>query len=301
METMHAAGRRRLPPVPRPTSERTSASAAVLTEPATEEFASTTELIDTRQISAELIDAELAALTAPQAPVAVPPPPAAADDDPIADAATDDDGSQADTSDDWGMDDTARFDLSELPDERSVDEPPVVPATAWVSGAVVEPVVDEVAPLAVEDEVRPQVFEPVADEVELPTVEPLVDVVPEAAEPAVDEQDPAQQFVARLRSSATDFAGAAGAESAVVREAVPPARHRRARCRLVLRYSDGDVADVTLLGPAGTPGRPSRHGFDRQILRWLGAGLVRDDAWVVDDPDAPDGVAVDLGAWVAAG
>jgi hypothetical protein len=85
----------------------------------------------------------------------------------------------------------------------------------------------------------------------------------------------------------------------VVREAVPPARHRRARCRLVLRFADGDVVDVTLLGPAGSPGRPSRHGFDRQIMRWLGAGLLRDEAFLVDDPDAPDGLAVDLTAWVA--
>ena len=36
------------------------------------------------------------------------------------------------------------------------------------------------------------------------------------------ESDAAQQFVARLRSAAADFAAAAGAESAVVREAVPP-------------------------------------------------------------------------------
>ena len=71
-----------------------------------------------------------------------------------------------------------------------------------------------------------------------------------------DEQDPAQQFVARLRSSAADFAGAAGAESAVVREAVPPARHRRARCRLVLRYVDGTEIDVTFLGPGRTTGPP---------------------------------------------
>ena len=92
-----------------------------------------------------------------------------------------------------------------------------------------------------------------------------------------DEQDPAQQFVARLRSSAADFAEAAGAESAVVREAVPPARHRRARCRLVLRYATARRSTSPSLGPAGRPGRPSRHGFDRQILRWLGAGLVRDD------------------------
>jgi hypothetical protein len=68
----------------------------------------------------------------------------------------------------------------------------------------------------------------------------------------------------------------------------------------VLRFADGDLADVTLLGTAGAPGRPSRHDFDRQILRWLGSGLVQDRAWLVDDPDAPDGLAVDLTAWVAA-
>ena len=95
------------------------------------------------------------------------------------------------------------------------------------------------------------------------------------------ESDVAQQFVARLRAAAADFAAAAGAESAVVREAVPPARHRRARCRVVLRYADGREVDVSFLGPAGEPGSPSRHGFDRQIRRWLGAGQARDDAWLV--------------------
>lgn len=119
--------------------------------------------------------------------------------------------------------------------------------------------------------------------------------------PAEDtELDLAQQFVARLRSAAGDFAEAAGALSAVVREAVPPARHRRARCRLVLRHADGSEVDVTFLGQAGAPGRPSRHGFDRQIRRWLLAGQRREQAWLVADPDAPDGVAVDLSAWVAA-
>jgi hypothetical protein len=120
--------------------------------------------------------------------------------------------------------------------------------------------------------------------------------------PAADapELDAAQQFVARLRAAAADFAAAAGAASAVVREAVPPARHRRARCRVVLRYADDAEADVTFLGPAGRPGAPSRHGFDRQIRRWLTAGQRRDDAWLVADPDAPDGLAVDLSAWVAA-
>ena len=119
------------------------------------------------------------------------------------------------------------------------------------------------------------------------------------AEPS-HESDRGQEFVARLRAAAADFAAAAGAESAVVPEAVPPARHRRARCRVVLRYGDDTDIDITLLGPAGEPGMPSRHGFDRQIRRWLGAGQPRDDAWMVPDPDAPDGVVVDVIAWVAA-
>ncbi|SOE03764.1 hypothetical protein [Blastococcus haudaquaticus] len=112
--------------------------------------------------------------------------------------------------------------------------------------------------------------------------------------------DPAQEFVTRLRTAAADFAAAAGAESGVVREAVPPARHRRARCRVVLRYADESEVDLTFLGPAGRPGTPSRHGFDRQIRRWLQAGQHREEAWLVTDPDAPDGLAVDLSAWIAA-
>jgi hypothetical protein len=125
-------------------------------------------------------------------------------------------------------------------------------------------------------------------------------VLQDAPAPEGPELDAAQQLVARLRAAAPDFAAAAGAESAVVREAVPPARHRRARCRVVLRYADDAEVDVTFLGPAGRPGGPSRHGFDRQIRRWLTAGQRREDAWVVADPDAPDGLAVDLSAWVAA-
>jgi hypothetical protein len=120
------------------------------------------------------------------------------------------------------------------------------------------------------------------------------------AAPGSRELDLAQQFVARLRAAGADFAEAAGARSAVVREAVPPARHRRARCRLVLRYADESEVDVTFLGSAGLPGSPSRHGFDRQIRRWLKAGQRREDAWLVTDPDAPDGLAVDLNAWLAA-
>lgn len=118
--------------------------------------------------------------------------------------------------------------------------------------------------------------------------------------PTAPESDAAQQFVARLRAAAPDFADAAGAASAVVREAVPPARHRRARCRLVLRYADGAETDLTFLGPTGEAGTPSRHGFDRQIRRWLGDAQHQDDAWLVVDPDAVDGVAVDVSAWIAA-
>jgi hypothetical protein len=117
--------------------------------------------------------------------------------------------------------------------------------------------------------------------------------------PSVPEPDASQQFVTRLRSSAADFAAAAGAASGVVREAVPPARHRRSRCRVVLRYADDTQTDITFLGPAGEPGSPSRHGFDRQIRRWLADGQRRDDAWLVADPDALDGVAVDVTVWVA--
>jgi hypothetical protein len=129
---------------------------------------------------------------------------------------------------------------------------------------------------------------------------PVADAPEAVDEPSGPQPDAAQEFVTRLRSAAGDFAAAAGAASAVVREAVPPARHRRSRCRVVLRYPDDTEADVTLLGPAGEPGSPSRHGFDRQIRRWLGDGQKRDDAWLVADPDAPDGVAVDVTAWVAA-
>ncbi|MGY1620049.1 hypothetical protein ACI797_25200 [Geodermatophilus sp. SYSU D00691] len=63
----------------------------------------------------------------------------------------------------------------------------------------------------------------------------------------------------------------------------------------MLRSADGTVVDVALLGPAGRPGR----GFEVQIGRWLAAGAPRDPAWLVADADAPDGVAVDLLAWVA--
>jgi hypothetical protein len=123
--------------------------------------------------------------------------------------------------------------------------------------------------------------------------------VPRPPQPETCTPDGAQHFVARLRAAARDFAAAAGAESAVVPEVVPPARHRRARCRVVLRYADGADVDLTFLGPAGEPGAPSRHGFDRQIRRWLGAGQPREAAWVAADPGSPDGAVVDVTAWLA--
>jgi hypothetical protein len=118
---------------------------------------------------------------------------------------------------------------------------------------------------------------------------------------ALDDDDPAQDFVSRLRAAAGDFATAAGADTAVVREAVPPARHRRSRCRVVLRYADGDEADLTFLGAVGRPGTPAWQGFDLEIQRWLGSGQQRADAWLVQDAEAPDGIAVDVPAWLAAG
>ncbi|WP_233489236.1 hypothetical protein [Blastococcus sp. TF02-09] len=113
--------------------------------------------------------------------------------------------------------------------------------------------------------------------------------------------DDAQRFVTALRSAAPEFAAAAGAESAVVREAVPPARHRRARCRVVLRHADGAVTDVTFVGDVGSPSADARAAFALDTARWLAGGQVREDAWLVPDADAHDGAAVDLSAWRAAG
>jgi hypothetical protein len=114
-----------------------------------------------------------------------------------------------------------------------------------------------------------------------------------------DDEQGAQAFVTRLRSAAALFAAAAGARTAVVREAVPPARHRRSRCRIVLRFPDGGEVDLTFLGPAGSARRAA--GFGAAVQRWLAAGRPLDPAWLVPDADAPDGVAVDVAAWSATG
>jgi hypothetical protein len=122
-----------------------------------------------------------------------------------------------------------------------------------------------------------------------------------AAPAETEATDEGQEFVARLRGAAADFAAAAGAQTAVVREAVPPARHRRSRCRLVLRYAGGREADLTLLGPAGRPRAADQGGFGESIQRWLRDGQPQDPAWLVPDEDAAEGTAVDVSAWLAAG
>jgi hypothetical protein len=120
--------------------------------------------------------------------------------------------------------------------------------------------------------------------------------------------DPEQLFVSQLRSSATHFAAAAGAQSAVVREAVPPARHRRSRCRVVLQWDDGAESDVTFLGPARRPVDPTRgpaaltvttSGFDAAIQAWLTEGRPESPLWLVPDEDSPAGTAVDVAAWLS--
>lgn len=113
--------------------------------------------------------------------------------------------------------------------------------------------------------------------------------------------DAGQEFVTRLRAAAPAFAVAAGAESAVVREVVPPARHRRSRCRVVFRSADGTETDLTFVGERRRPGAPAADELDVEITRWLADGQRRDSAWLVDDEEAPDGLAVDVTAWLAAG
>lgn len=133
----------------------------------------------------------------------------------------------------------------------------------------------------------------------LPVDEPRLQLV---------DADPEQLFVSQLRSSATHFAAAAGAQSAVVREAVPPARHRRSRCRVVLQWDDGAESDVTFLGPARRPVDPSRgpaaltvttSGFDAAIQAWLTEGRPESPLWLVPDEDSPAGTAVDVAAWLS--
>ena len=68
---------------------------------------------------------------------------------------------------------------------------------------------------------------------------------------------------------------------------------------MALRFADGGETDLTFLGPADRPGTSPRIALDRSIERWLGTRQIPDAAWLVADAEAPDGVAVDLGAWLA--
>ena len=109
-----------------------------------------------------------------------------------------------------------------------------------------------------------------------------------------------QIFVGKLRASARRFASAAGADSAIVREAVPPARHRRARCRVVFLYPAGRETDVTFLGPASAlAGKEiTMSQFDTAIELWLRNGQERSRRWLTPDEESADGVAIDITAWL---
>ncbi len=111
--------------------------------------------------------------------------------------------------------------------------------------------------------------------------------------------DAAQEFVTWMRASAADLAAAARAETAVVREVVPPARHRRSRCRVVLRSAGGEETDLTFLGPVSSAADAPEPAFHLQIRAWLTAELGSEGSWLVADDEAPDGVAVDVSAWAA--
>ncbi|RBY85187.1 hypothetical protein [Blastococcus sp. TF02A-26] len=121
---------------------------------------------------------------------------------------------------------------------------------------------------------------------------PLPAVMPQAD----GQPDAAQEFVNRLRSAAPAFAVAAGADTAVVREVVPPARHRRARCRLVLRFPGEVEVDLTFLG-AVSRGSVLAEDFDALIENWLASDRSNESAWLVSDDESPDGLAIDVTAW----
>ncbi|SEK98609.1 hypothetical protein SAMN04515665_10735 [Blastococcus sp. DSM 46786] len=138
------------------------------------------------------------------------------------------------------------------------------------------------------------------------TIPPAPQAAPApVAAPAVPDAtarlDAGQAFVTRLRAAAAAFADAAGAESAVVREVVPPARHRRARCRVVFRSPDGAESDLTFVGERRRAGAPAIEELDGGIIRWLADGQQRDPAWLMADEESTDGLAIDLTAWLAAG
>ncbi|MBB3086460.1 hypothetical protein [Geodermatophilus sabuli] len=127
---------------------------------------------------------------------------------------------------------------------------------------------------------------------------PAVPPLPPLVRQPDGRTDPAQEFVTRMRAAAPDFAAAGGAVTAVVREVVPPARHRRSRCRVVLRLLGGEEVDLTFLGPVSRAAS-SERAFDLQIQTYLTHGRGSAGDWLVPDDEAPDGVAVDVSAWSA--
>ncbi|MGR7023310.1 hypothetical protein [Geodermatophilus sp. URMC 62] len=133
---------------------------------------------------------------------------------------------------------------------------------------------------------------------------PVVPPLPAVVRLPPGQVDVAQEFVDRLRAAAGSFAAAAGAESAEVREVVPPARHRRARCRVVLRTGDRDELDLTFLGPVSRPATRPERSFEALVQEWLRAehrtARTGRGAWLVADDEAPDGRAVDLVTWSTA-
>ncbi|MGY1654037.1 hypothetical protein [Geodermatophilus sp. SYSU D01119] len=126
---------------------------------------------------------------------------------------------------------------------------------------------------------------------------PVVPPLPSVVRVPEGQADAAQEFVNRLRAAAPRLAEAALAESAVVREVVPPARHRRARCRIVLRAADGGERDLTFVGTVDRPSRRPGPAFEEQIASWLAAAPAEEDAGLVADDESPDGLAIDLTAW----
>jgi hypothetical protein len=281
METMHAAGRRSLPPVPRAGSERTEAERPRTDGPDAE---------GAEALAAEHLEPDL---TAPAPAPDLADRADAESDGPINERLETDPATGPETEDqDSASTDRVRTGPDETGDGTADD------GDGGARGSDTEDD-DEAQTSAAQDSDGPG-----SDAPDFPA--PDSDAHDSSADDSsADDSEPpqlddAQEFVARIRAAAPDFASAAGALSAVVREVVPPARHRRSRCHVVLRYADGTQADTTFLGPAGRPGSPSRHGFDRQIRRWLEAGQRQEGAWLVPDPDAPDGTAIDLGVWVAA-
>jgi hypothetical protein len=107
--------------------------------------------------------------------------------------------------------------------------------------------------------------------------------------------------VSELRAAASRFAAAAGAVTAVVAEAVPPARHRRARCRVVLLTAAGVEREVAFAGAAGRPAPGGAAAFTDGIAGWLAAAgdVAGGSAPAVPAPRGPAAGVVDVPAWLA--